>query len=107
MMKFHSNEWGEVEVILAKYPNKALAVQLWTNKSEPLARLSVNLVETVEGYTSSQLPKNCFYVKDWSENEVIAREARESGLFIPRPDLGEGVTDFVKCEAWEVKDLPA
>ena len=94
---FQSARWGRVEVYAATYTsNNALAIQLTDSDGEPLATLSVNMPG------SENLPANCFYMKDWSENEELAEEARECKLFKPRPDLPSSVSGFVMADAYEL-----
>lgn len=74
---FTSRIFGTVTVTKSTYAvNEALAVELFDNQGEPIAVLSVNLPE--ESYL---LGPNEFFVKTWSENEEIARDALASGLF--------------------------
>lgn len=94
--EFDSKEWGRVEVHTVAYHDGNLGVQLCLPDGEPLARLSVNLPE------SGDLPPNCFYVKNWSENERIALEAHESGLFRQRPDIPPASSGYVMADAWEI-----
>lgn len=97
--KFQSQRWGEVEAHRAHYLSEdgPVAVLLTTPDGEHLATLSVNL----EGH-SKYLPENCFYVKDWSENDELADEARQSGLFKARPDISRVHSGFVVAGAWEI-----
>lgn len=95
---FHSARWGKVEVYATTYLSASgpLAIMLQDSDGEPLATLSVNMPD------SKNLPTNCFYMKDWSENEALAEEARESKLFKPRPDLPSSVSGFVMADAYEL-----
>ena len=97
--KFQSKQWGEVEAHRAHYLSKdgPVAVILTLSDGEHLTTLSVNL----KGH-SERLPENCFYVKDWSENEELADEAAKSGLFKDRPDIPLVVTGFTIAGAWEI-----
>lgn len=102
---FQSARWGEVVAARTTYqrPSGPLAVLLYSD-SGPLATLSVNLaLEDGPSHDSRDLPPDCFYVKTWSENEKIAEEARQSGLFIERPDLGTARSGFVTCPVWQVR----
>lgn len=79
--QFQTRDWGMVDVFAGTYVSAdgPLAIQLTDPETgEPIARLSVNM----DGF-SEKLPKNCFYMKDWSENERIAADALYSGLFRP------------------------
>lgn len=80
-----------------KYANGALAIQLRARDGEPLATLSVNMPGK-----SEKLPPDCFYAKDWSENEEIAMDAMESGLFRLRRDLPSAASDFVVADVWQL-----
>jgi hypothetical protein len=53
-------------------------------------------------HDSADLPKDCFYVKDWSENERIAEEALASGLFKVREDLPMASSGHVVAEVWQL-----
>ncbi len=102
---FTSAYWGEITATLATYRSVdgPLAVQLH-NAEGPLATLSVNLArKDGASHDSRDLPPDCFYVKTWSEGEEIAEEARQSGLFIERPDLGTARSGFVTCPVWQVR----
>lgn len=84
-------------------PTGPLAIQLIdVEEGEPYATLSVNMYKPECSQDSKDLPPNCFYVKDWSENTGIANEMRTSGLFKERPDLPMAASGFVMAEAWEL-----
>ena len=93
MKTFQSKRWGEVEVLQRQYHDKTLAILL-VSKDEPLATLSVNL--------GKHLPERCFHVKTWLENEELAEEAFDSGLFKDRVDLPAVQTGFVLSPVWEI-----
>lgn len=81
----------------------ALCIVLWTHQPEkgpiePLAKLSVNVEE------SQTLPDGCFYCKDWSENDLIVRDAAASGWFAPRLDLEPVVCGFELAWVWELRE---
>lgn len=96
---FHSAQWGTVFVMRANYgsANGPTAIALELADGEPLSKLSVNMPGM-----SERLPPGCFYVKAWSENEVIAREAAASGLFKLRDDLPQAESGFVTAPVWEI-----
>lgn len=91
---------GEVIVHLTKYAaDGSLAVELRDAKDgEPVARLSVNMT------SARPLPPDCFYMKDWSENMKIARNAVSSGWFRIRHDLPIAISGHVWADAFEVLD---
>lgn len=96
---FHSARWGKVEVYVTTHlsANGPLAIQLIDSDGAPLAILSVNMPD------SKNLPANCFYMKDWSENEELAREAMNvSELFRHRPDLPKATSGFIVADAYEL-----
>jgi len=101
---FESVQWGKVQVLVGNYggPGGPLAVTLATEE-EPLATLSVNMYKPECSADSRDLPADCFYVKDWSENELIAEEAAESGLFVPRDDLGHAQSGYAIASVWQLK----
>lgn len=102
---FHSKRWGEVTVSRSTYlsADGPTAVMLTLIDGEPLATLSVNMYRPECSHDSSDLPADCFYVKDWSENEEIAQEAMESGLFMARDDLPIAESGFVSAEVWQIR----
>ena len=101
---FTSKRWGPVRVSRATYGSAKgpLAIILTTDDGEPLATLSVNLYRPDCSHDSTDLPKGCFYVKEWSENEELAAEASASGLFKLRDDLPRGHSGFVSAPVWEL-----
>lgn len=94
---FGSKKWGDVTVIQDEYLyDQTLAISLVLADGEPLATLSIHL----DG--SSELPKDHFYAKVWSENEEIAEEALASGLF-EKTELPSAVSGFVVAPVWRIK----
>lgn len=95
---FPTTRFGEAVIEECKYINGGLAVQLYCESEdhpglrEPLARLSMWLDD------SSKLPPSCFFVKMYSENELIIDDAAKSGWFRPRYDMREKYSDPV----WEL-----
>ena len=75
---FRHPRWGKVTALAASYNSAKgpLAVVL-TSGGKPLATLSVNMCKPQCSADSKDLPTDCFYVKDWSENEDIAEHACE------------------------------
>jgi hypothetical protein len=78
---FTLNLWGEDEQVyfeLNRYRNNdALAVELMTPMEGSYAMVSVNVPE------SAELPKDEFFLKDWSENEPVAKALIDMGVIIP------------------------
>jgi hypothetical protein len=101
---YKSKRFGVVEVVQGNYggPDGPVAIQLFSD-GEPLATLSVNMYRPECSQDSRDLPKGCFYMKEWSENELVAAEAKVSGLFAMRPDLPIALSGYVSAEAWEAK----
>ena len=101
---FHHSRWGKVTALAASYNGAKgpLAVVLTCSGDEPLATLSVNMYKPQCSADSKDLPADCFYVKDWSENEDIAEYARASGLFLERPDLPVAISGYVCAEVWQL-----
>lgn len=101
---FKSARWGNVRVLRATYGSAdgPAAVVLELEDGEPLATLSVNMYEPECSADSLNLPADCFYVKNWSENEDIARDAYASGLFTLRDDLGRARSGFVEAPVWQI-----
>jgi hypothetical protein len=102
--KFTSQRWGAVNVLRATYdgPKGPTAVVLQTAEGEPLATLSVNMYRPECSHDSKNLPKDCFYVKEWSENETLAAEAAKSGLFKVRDDLPPASSGYVQAPVWQI-----
>lgn len=100
---FDSKRWGKVIAYRDSYAfDNTLAVTLvsWNKEDEfyePLTTLSVHLD------ASESLPKDHFYVKMWSENEVIAQEALTSGLFEVATEFPPAVGGFVVAPVWRIK----
>lgn len=101
---FHSKRWGAVEVMRSTYdgPKGPTAIVLFTPKGQQLATLSVNMYCPECSHDSSELPKDCFYAKTWSENETLAREALASGLFTARDDMEQASSGFVTAPVWQL-----
>jgi hypothetical protein len=74
------------------------------NGGEPLATLSVNMYKPECSQDSRDLPRDCFYVKQWAENRDIAEEAWKSGLFTLREDLPIAHSGFVSAPVWQIKE---
>lgn len=93
-MKFKSKDWGEVTVEEVKYLDENPAFVLYDKNGEELVVLSVNLPQEKD-----RLGPGEFFVKTWSENADLAREALASGLFI---DTGKRVpTGYVEAHIWK------
>lgn len=104
---FVSKRWGTVTVLLARYGEGGpLAILLELENGERLGVLSVNMSRPECSEDSRDLPQDCFYMKDWSENFELADEAEKSGLFTLRADLPVAQSGFVLASAWQVKDYP-
>jgi hypothetical protein len=103
---FRSSRWGRVDAWRATYlgENGPTAVTLTLQDGEPLATLSVNMYQPECSHDSSDLPPDCFYVKQWSENETLAAEALESGLFTVRDDLPAARSGFVSAPVWQIRE---
>lgn len=77
-----------------------------TADGEPLATLSVNMYRPDCSRDSRDLPADCFYAKQWSENETIAQDAFASGLFWLRDDLPVARSGYVTAPVWQIKGAP-
>ena len=100
--KLKTADFGEVVMVLDKYlEGGALAIQLVSAEDgEPIARLSTRLD------SSSRLPSDCFFMKDWSENVQISADVIQSGWVKPRPDIAPGRSGFICADAFELLDVP-
>ena len=101
---FKTERFGRAIIHTDQYANGGLAVQLLCvgdgHFMEPLAMLSVWVDRT------PSLPDRCFFVKDWSENQLIIHDAADSGWFKRRPDIKPVITGFELAEVWELLDMP-
>ena len=105
--QFKSAQYGVVKVLKSFYEsNGALAIVLvsfdhdvqgWTK----LCALSVNMDHGQDGLQSHELPAKHFYVKNYSEQEDIAKEALASGLFkeTKLPPIASG---FIVAPVWRL-----
>lgn len=72
--------------------NDRLAIIATTESGEPFGILTVNL--------DAPIPDGCLAIKNWSENEELARVAFDTGLFV---DTGERIrTGYVHAPVWEI-----
>lgn len=101
---FNSPRWGVVNVMRGHYGNAdgPIAIALATAEGEPLATLSVNMYRPDCSRDSRELPAGCFYVKQWGENDEIANDAIQSGLFRERDDLPEAHSGYVSAPVWQL-----
>ena len=74
--------------------NNALAVELISTDEEPYATVSVNLPE------SAELPKDEFFLKNWSENEEIAQQLIEKKIIIPTGK--EASSGFIRAMSYKI-----
>lgn len=82
----------------SKYDNERLALVIYPT---PNTRGAAYCVLTVN-LPKKHLEEGEFFVKTWSENEVITNFLRKSGIF---EDTGKRVlTGFVEAEVWKFKE---
>ena len=67
---------------------------------EPFATLSVN-------FPGAFLPADCFWLKDWSENQDLASALIESGLVEPAEELGQVDNGYVTAQAYRLRPQEA
>lgn len=98
MKLFYTAKYGNVTIKEEKYANGCLAVCLeTTNMGEPIGKLSVNLPE------SEKLNEGEFFVKDYSENQLIIEDAMASGWFELVPDkFAQAGSDILSC--WKIRE---
>lgn len=102
---FQSKRWGTVTVLRATYQDATGPTAiLMQAKGEQLPTLSVNMYRPECSRDSRDLPRDCFYVKQWAENEQLAKEAFASGLFILREDLPIAESGYVTAPVWQLKE---
>lgn len=96
--------WGEATVFRTSYATtQTLAIMARiTETGEPLGKLSVNLAHG-QARQSKDLPSDCFYAKDWQENEALARECLASGWFEIDFDQPPGVSGFNVYDVWRLR----
>jgi hypothetical protein len=92
-LSFETRHFGIAQVVTSPYRNGGkLAVELVDENGESIAMLSVNIPEC-----SHVLGENEFFAKTWSENEEIAADALQSGIF---QDTGRTSDGFLKARIW-------
>lgn len=97
---FSLNLWGEDEELyfeFNQYGNGALAVQLMSPMEGPYATVSTNLPE------STELPKDEFFMKSWSENEELANELIRKGIV--QATGKEASTGFVSAKSYKLNPI--
>jgi hypothetical protein len=101
--EFQSTRWCVVDVVQSTYlsADGPTAILLESGEHGPLCRLSVNMYRPDCSQDSRELPPNCFYMKDWGQ-EDLAAEAQASGLFKLRTDLAPAESGHVQAQAWEI-----
>lgn len=89
--------YGMAELVFDYYYNGRTAILLRdVEDGSPIATLTVNIPEVL-------LDAGEFCVKNWSENESIARDCMASGLFV---DTGKRFpTGRVKAPIWKMKEV--
>jgi hypothetical protein len=104
---FQSKRWGTVHAFQATYDSASgpVAVTLALDDGEPLGKLSVNMYRPDCSHDSKDLPKGCFYVKEWGGNETFTPDALASGLFVLRDDLPKAESGFVTAPVWQIKAM--
>lgn len=76
--------------------NDRLALKLVDEEGIPIATCTVNL-------PFQELPENCVFIKDWSENEGMTEILIASNVINPIP-LGRHTTGYVTVGAYELTD---
>jgi hypothetical protein len=98
---FTLNLWGQDETLyfnLNQYDNNgALAVELMSPTEGPYAMVSVNLPE------SAELPKDEFFMKNWSENQELAEQLIEKGIV--QPTGKQASSGFVTAESYKLNPI--
>ena len=94
-MEFLTTSYGVAKVNKTTYTDGNLAILLTDDMGGPLAKLSVNMPEH-----TSLLEENQFFAKTYAENEEIANDALNSGLF---RQLDKAImTGWVTFPVWEL-----
>ena len=94
-MEFSTSSYGVAKVNKTTYTDGNLAILLTDEMGGALAKLSVNLPEH-----AGSLGENQFFAKTYSENEELANDALNSGLF---RQLDKTITcGWVTFPVWEI-----
>lgn len=97
MLRFKSKLYKTLYVNKRQYAGGRMALQLNMPDGQLAAVLTVNIPEC-----DKLLGPGEFFIKTWSENEEIAKEALASGLFV---DTGRRVENgFVEAQIWKWAD---
>lgn len=88
----------EITLVRGNYRLGNRAVLAEAADGEPYATLSVNFPDDLV----RDLPPDTFYLKDWSENEEIARLAKVSGLFERAYEIEDISSGFITASAWRI-----
>jgi hypothetical protein len=86
-----------ISLKLGKYQNGGVAVTAHCQNG-PYATVSVYLPG------ANRLPEGAFYLKDWSENELIANYLRANGLIEP-VDAEPVKSGFVRVRAYRLTEV--
>ena len=97
-MNFETKKYGKVYVSLGLYSQGGgKAITLMSPGGLVIAKLTVNIPDE-----SGRLQPGEFFVKTWSENELIGADALPSGLFV---DTGRRVpTGHVEAQIWKLSE---
>jgi hypothetical protein len=92
----------QVTVVRDLYATGNLCLRVVDAEGAPYATLSVNFPPEILRDAGFDLgDPDLFYMKDWSENENVARWARVSGLF-ERADVAPIGSGFITAHAYRV-----
>ena len=95
-ISFETRHFGMLSVVTSTYRDgNALAVELVRMHGEPFTVLSVNMPERAHLLAAGE-----FFAKTWGENEDIAEDALDSGIF---RDTGRTSGETVNAPIWAMK----
>jgi hypothetical protein len=94
-MEFNTTSYGVAKVNKSNYADGNLAICLTDESGMPLTKLSVNMPDNAH-----LLGKNQFFAKTYAENEEIAEDALNSGLFKQTSITVK--SGWVACPIWEI-----
>lgn len=86
---------ARVHLMLTRYPSGNVGIRaIDADTGEDFAMLSLN--------TNEALEDGVFYMKDYSENEELAKSAIDSGAFVPVSKFKQ--VGFRTVQAWRIDD---
>lgn len=98
-LSFGGHSYSDVEVILGRYGNDTLAVQLYTRDNLDWAELLTTVSVNLEAYGIIPTQPDSFYVKSYSENDGLWEALMEAGAIRPTGEIA--IFGPYSIVAWE------